>query len=131
MFLLYFRRKFVSYLNSKTSQTNFDKTVQFVFNPPSTNTTDLTDGNVKFTHAEQEYVITPDVVREALHLPHVTSFAPIYPDDEIKTFIESLGYNGETSKLGRLVRAKLRKEWNFYFDCIAKCFTNKSSNFDA
>ena len=42
MFLLYFRRKFVSYLNSKTSQTNFDKTVQFVFNPPSTNTTDLT-----------------------------------------------------------------------------------------
>ena len=34
-------------------------------------------------------------------------------------------------KLGKLVRAKLRKEWNFYFDCIAKCFTNKSSNFDA
>ena len=29
------------------------------------------------------------------------------------------------------MRAKLRKEWNFYFDCIAKCFTNKSSNFDA
>ena len=46
-------------------------------------------------------------------------------------FIESLGYNGDTSKLGKLVRAKLRKEWNFYFDCIAKCFTNKSSNFDA
>ena len=33
--------------------------------------------------------------------------------------------------MGKLVRAKLRKEWNFYFDCIAKCFTNKSSNFDA
>ena len=31
----------------------------------------------------------------------------------------------------KLVRAKLRKEWNFYFYCIAKCFTNKSSNFDA
>ena len=71
------------------------------------------------------------MVREALHLPQVNSFAPIYPDDEVKSFIESLGYNGDTSKLGKLVRAKLRKEWNFFFDCIAKCFTNKSSNFDA
>ena len=94
-------------------------------------TTKVGEGQVKFTHAGQEYVITLDVVREALHLPQVNSFAPIYPDNEIKTFIESLGYNGETSKLGKLVRAKLRKEWNFYFDCIAKCFTNKSSNFDA
>ena len=71
------------------------------------------------------------MVREALHLPKVSSFAPLSPDDEIKNFIESLGYNGDTSKLGKLVRAKLRKEWNFYFDCIAKCFTNKSSNFDS
>ena len=94
-------------------------------------TTEIEEGIIKFTHAEKEFLITPDVVREALRLPQVTSFAPLYPDDEIKNFIESLGYNGETSKLGRLVRAKLRKEWNFYFDCIAKCFTNKSSNFDA
>ena len=94
-------------------------------------TAEIEEGTIKFTHAEQEYVITPDVVREALHLPQVNSSAPLYPDDEIKAFIESLGYNGDTSKLGKLVRAKLRKEWNFYFDCITKCFTNKSSNFDA
>ena len=94
-------------------------------------TAKIGEDNITFTHAEKEYVITPDVIREALHLPRVTSFAPLYLDDEIKNFIESLGYNGETNKLGRLVRAKLRKEWNFYFDCIAKCFTNKSSNFDA
>ena len=94
-------------------------------------TTTIGEGNIKFTHAEKEYLITPDVVRESLHLPQVTSFVPLYTDDEIKNFIESLGYNGDTSKLGKLVRAKLRKEWNFYFDCIAKCFTNKSSNFDA
>ena len=94
-------------------------------------TSEIEEGTIKFTYAGKEYVITPDVVREALHLPQVTSFAPLYPDDEIKNFIESLGYNGDTLKLGKLVRAKLRKEWNFYFDCIAKCFTNKSSNFDA
>ena len=94
-------------------------------------TAEIGEGFIKFSHAEEEYSITPDVVREALHLPKVSSFAPLSPDDEIKNFIESLGYNGDTSKLGKLVRAKLRKEWNFYFDCIAKCFTNKSSNFDA
>ena len=41
------------------------------------------EGQVRFTYAGQEYVITPDVVREALHLPQVNSFAPIYPDDEV------------------------------------------------
>ena len=86
---------------------------------------------IKFKYADKEYVITSEVVRQALRLPEVTSHAPLYPDEEIKSFIHSLGYNGDTSKLGKLVRAKLRKEWNFYFDCIAKCFTNKSSNFDA
>ena len=70
-------------------------------------TTEIEEGTIKFTHAEHEYVITPDVVREALHLPQVNSFAPISPDDEIKRFIESLGYSGDTSKLGKLVRAKL------------------------
>ena len=94
-------------------------------------TTEVQEDSIKFTYADKEYVITPDVVRQALKLPEVTSYAPSYPDDEIKNFIESLGYNGDTSKLGKLVRAKLRKEWNFYFDCITKCFTNKSSNFDA
>ena len=94
-------------------------------------TAEIGEGFIKFSYAEDEYSITPDVVREALRLPKVTSFAPSYPDDEIKNFIESLVYNGDTSKLGKLVRAILRKEWNFYFDCITKCFTNKSSNFDA
>ena len=87
-------------------------------------TAEIGDGFIKFSYAEEEYSINPDVVREALRLPKVTSFAPSHPDDKIKNFIESLGYNGDTSKLGKLVRAKLRKEWNFYFDCITKCFTN-------
>ena len=73
-------------------------------------TTEIEEGTIKFTYVGKEYVITPDVVKEALRLPHVTFFAPLYPDDEIKNFIESLGYNGDTSKLGKLVRAKLRKE---------------------
>ena len=94
-------------------------------------TAEVEEEAIKFKFADKEYVITSEVVRQALRLPEVTSFAPLYPDEEIKSFINSLGYNRDTSKLGKLVRDKLRKEWNFYFDCIAKCFTNKSSNFDA
>ena len=94
-------------------------------------TAEVAQSSIKFTYADKEYVITPEVVKQALRLPEVTSYAPSYPDDEIKNFIDSLGYNGDTSKLGKLVRARLRKERNFYFDCITKCFTNKSSNFDA
>ena len=94
-------------------------------------TAEVEEEVIKFKYADKEYVITPAVVRQALRLPEVNSHALLYPDEEIKSFIHSLGYNGDTSKLGKLVRAKLRKEWNFYFDCIAKCFTNKSSNFDA
>lgn len=33
--------------------------------------------------------------------------------------------------MGHLVRTKLRKEWNFFFDTIGKCFSNKYSNFEA
>ena len=94
-------------------------------------TAEVEEEVIKFKYADKEYVITSEVVRQDLRLPEVTSHAPLYPDEKIKSFIQSLGYNGDTSKLGKLVRAKLRKEWNFYFDCIAKCFTNKSSNFDA
>ena len=90
-------------------------------------TAKVVDDKITFTHAEKEFVITPDVIRKALHLPQVSSYAPVYTlMKKLKSFIDSLGYNGDTSKLGRLIRAKLRKEWNFYFDCIAKCFTNKS-----
>ena len=39
-------------------------------------TAEIGEGFIKFSHAEKEYSITPDVVREALHLPHVTSFSP-------------------------------------------------------
>ena len=33
--------------------------------------------------------------------------------------------------MGRLSRTKLRKEWNFFIDCIGRCFTIKCSNYDA
>ena len=73
-------------------------------------TAEVQEEAIKFKYADKEHLITPEVVRKALRLPEVTFFAPLYPDEEIKSFINSLGYNGDTSKVGKLVRAKLRKE---------------------
>ena len=47
-------------------------------------TAEVQEDSIKFTYADNEYVITPEVVRQALKLPEVTSYAPSYPDDEIK-----------------------------------------------
>ncbi|KAL8146839.1 hypothetical protein AgCh_004538 [Apium graveolens] len=43
----------------------------------------------------------------------------------------SLVYEQSLAKLGQLKRARIRREWSFFFDCITKAFGNKCSNFDA
>ena len=68
---------------------------------------------------------------KALHLPEEQSAAVSYSKTEMRVFLTQIGYTGDMRRMGRLVRTKLRKEWNFYFDCIGRCFTNKCSNFDA
>ena len=54
-------------------------------------TAEVQEEAIKFTYADKEYVITPEVVRQALRLPEVTSHAPLYPDEEIKSFIQFFG----------------------------------------
>ena len=68
---------------------------------------------------------------KALRLPEGQSAAVSYSENEMRVFLTQLGYTVDMRRMGRLVRTKLRKEWNFYFDCLGRCFTNKCSNFDA
>ena len=68
---------------------------------------------------------------KALRLPEGQSAAVSYSENEMRVFLTRIGYTGDMRRMGRLVRTKLRKEWNFYFDCLGRCFTNKCSNFDA
>ena len=44
---------------------------------------------------------------------------------------KTLQYKGEHTKIGSLQRALVKKQWNFFFDCISRCFLNKVSGFDA
>ena len=89
------------------------------------------NGDIFFTYAANTFVITKDVIVKALQLPEDQSAAVSYSETEMREFLTQIGYTGDMRRMGRLVRTKLRKEWNFYFDCIGRCFTNKCSNFDA
>ncbi|KAK1404094.1 hypothetical protein POM88_003699 [Heracleum sosnowskyi] len=76
--------------------------------------------------------VTPPIVEEALHLPILGDKVPDnVTDSAIFEFVTKLGYNGEVKRYGSLFRTKLKREWNFLFDTISRCFLNKTSNFDA
>ena len=103
------------------------KAIQQIWN----NSSIADNGDILFTHASNTFVITRDVIIKALRFHEEQSTAVSYSETEMRTFLTQIGYTGDMRHMGRLVRTKLRKEWNFYFDCLGRCFTNKCSNFDS
>ncbi|KAK1394455.1 hypothetical protein POM88_013511 [Heracleum sosnowskyi] len=78
------------------------------------------------------HYVTPEIVEEALHLPVLGDAIPDNVSDSTPfEFVTKLSYNGEVKRYGNLFRTKLKKEWNFFFETISRCFLNKTSNFDA
>ena len=104
-----------------------EKSIQQIWN----NSTVAEHGDIVFTHAKNTFVITRDVIVKALKLPEGPSANFLYTENEMKGFLVQIGYTRDMRRMGRLVRTKLRKEWNFFFDCIGRCFTNECSNYDA
>lgn len=51
-------------------------------------------------------------------------------DEEMRQFLTLIRYEGSFAKLWKLKRHGLRKELNFYFECITRVFSNKFTNFD-
>ncbi|KAK1360153.1 hypothetical protein POM88_044627 [Heracleum sosnowskyi] len=87
---------------------------------------------MSFEYNGDTYHVTPAVVEEALHLSTLNDqTAAVIYDSTMFEFVKRLGYNGEVKRYGKLFRTKLKKEWNFFFDTISRCFLNKTSNFDA
>ena len=82
-------------------------------------------------YEEQEYIITPETVRKALHLPEHSKYHSAVSTQTLKDMMQFFGYSGSTDKMGELKRPCLCKEWSFYYDCITRAFGNKCSNFDA
>ena len=103
------------------------KTVQYVWKNSSVGD----DGIIVFAHGDDVFHITRDVIVQALKLPEGSSNVTSFSEATMKEFLTQCGYSSDMSRMGRLSRTKLRKEWNFFFDCIGRCFTNKCSNYDA
>ena len=103
------------------------KSIQQIWNHSSI----AENGDIVFTHAANTFVITREIIVNALRFPDGQSVSISYSENEMKAFLTQIGYTGDMRPMGRLVRTKLRKEWNFYFDFLGRCFTNKCSNFDA
>ncbi|KAL8120338.1 hypothetical protein AgCh_017494 [Apium graveolens] len=76
-------------------------------------------------------VVTPQTVRDALHLPTHDSYSIFVGDAEMRIFFNEIGYDKDMKNLGQRKMNGLRKEWNFFFDCITRAFNNKCTNFDA
>ena len=87
--------------------------------------------SIVFTANEEDYVVTPTVVRRALHLPENVQFSAAVEEPLLQEMMADLGYEESLAKMGQLKRAHMRREWSFFFDCITKEFGNKCTNFDA
>lgn len=76
------------------------------------------------------YEITVDDILAALKLPTYEGPPDNLINETIFKFIRKFNYNGETNKIRGLFETNLKKEWNFFFDCISRCFMKKITNFD-
>ena len=72
----------------------------------STLNTDDVD-SLKFTYNSKEYTINRKVIADAIKLPSDTSFVESYSDDDVTQWLSSLGYDGELTRLGKLLRCLL------------------------
>ncbi|KAK1372833.1 hypothetical protein POM88_029026 [Heracleum sosnowskyi] len=87
--------------------------------------------SIIFDYQGQEYVVTPDTVRDALDFEGFNSYTIAVGDDLLLRMMREIGYSGSLVKVGQLKRPFLRKEWSFFFDCITRAFGKKCTIWDA
>ena len=68
-----------------------EKSVQQIWN----NSIVTDDGDIVFTHVENTFVITRDVIFKALKLPEGLSTNILYTENEMKEFLVQIGYTGD------------------------------------
>ncbi|KAL8089098.1 hypothetical protein AgCh_038753 [Apium graveolens] len=84
-----------------------------------------------FEYKGHRYEVDVDVLVQALRLPACDGAPDNYTTEQLFDMLRTLIYKGEIINIGKLTRTKLKREWNFFFDCINRCFLNKTTNFDA
>ena len=75
---------------------------------------------ILFSYEDIVFQITHDEVREALHFPIHNEYDGPVADEIIREFFTQIKYVGDMTRLGKLSRPYLRKDWNFYFDSMVE-----------
>ncbi|KAK1390677.1 hypothetical protein POM88_018855 [Heracleum sosnowskyi] len=86
--------------------------------------------SIIFEFADQEYVVTPTTVRDALGCEDFNAFTISVGDSDLQRMMREIGYSGPLARTGNLKRPFLRKKWSFFFDCITRAFGKKCTNWD-
>ncbi|KAK1380647.1 hypothetical protein POM88_027391 [Heracleum sosnowskyi] len=87
--------------------------------------------SIVFEFDEQEFVVTPTIVRDALGFEDFNAYTIFVGDAELQRMMREIGYSGSLARTGNLKRPLLRKEWSFFFDYITREFGKKCTNWDA
>ena len=66
-----------------------------------------------------------------MRFPALDGAPDTHTTEQLFDMLRTLGYQEEITTIGKLIRTKLIREWNFFFDCISRCLLNKTTNFDA
>ncbi|KAL8134092.1 hypothetical protein AgCh_009240 [Apium graveolens] len=111
-------------ISSTTKPSSGHQTIHYNYNQDHSPTDFLRYIEIGFT-------LTAPPTISGDQLPTHTSYSSLTGDIEMRRFFTEIGYETYLKNLGQLNRNGLRKECNFFFDCITKAFNNKSSNFDA
>lgn len=84
-----------------------------------------------FEYVGKRYDVNADLINIALRLPAFEGPPDNYTNETLFQLLRTLVYTGETTKIGGLLRKKLKKKWNFHFDCISRFFLDRINNFEA
>ena len=90
-----------------------------------------TNTGFSFEFKGHMYEVDVDVLVQALRLPACDGAPNNYTTEQLFDMLRTLNYKGDITTIGKLTRTKLKRKWNFFFNCINGCFLNKITNFDA
>ncbi|KAK1373582.1 hypothetical protein POM88_029775 [Heracleum sosnowskyi] len=79
-----------------------------------------------FTIYDRQYTVTKEIFCQVLHFP-LDNFVRFPTDPELVQFFSSIDYQGNIV-LPRLNKGNLACEWDLFFDCLAKVFSNSTKN---
>lgn len=66
--------------------------------------------SIVFNYRDEETVVSPQTVRVAVQVPTYSTYTALVEDEEMRQFLQLIGYEGSLANLGKLKWFELTKE---------------------